>query len=616
MNGNITDAKSPITTESARDVTAALLPSGSSQSHPHIGIVSITKTNCQPEPDLSVEQASGDNEYCRTGPRLSNLSDNLNYPAKVWDLGNKGIFETELKPETREGLLVTATHFPPKSGETEEEWNDKLYPTHGNEVPSIVGTFNSPTEMIQSAVSYSSGNLYKCEGMKLTYSTKNEARKKDAYVPNCEYKTSGGSITPNEEEESTEIIQNHDLAPEETTPDERREIDSSPTVHAVAGSSTVETSHEDSSADVQFKAESPVVCESSSIWGFHSDTDMSTNSPEDSAANEQPERTDEEAEEEDGAEEVANHRGDALMSENEKTRSDEEHGQPMAQSLEGTSANSRHAISANQKQSVSDTFIKPSVEEKNGSLQREYTHRFLDSLREAYLHTYSKHYFYLMDSGLVLSKAKSEKFDNKVLVTMRDGVKLALTPSTCSDYRYQNKGNFCIIQKLNSCWYRGIDLGTKEKFLIKQVEVVNNWRKILQNFLFLPSSPFILLPYAVMTDRNGFIYFLMQDQDIKDFGMQLKEILNRADVYEVWLQFVKFCKRNQLQPHNFSSCTLSTPQGVYFDPTTLGNMEDLCSFKKSVISAITEEPWGIAALDRDRVCSELCEAVEEEIGEG
>ncbi|MGH0133133.1 UNVERIFIED_CONTAM: hypothetical protein FKN15_021937 [Acipenser sinensis] len=93
----------------------------------------------------------------------------------------------------------------------------------------------------------------------------------------------------------------------------------------------------------------------------------------------------------------------------------------------------------------------------------------------------------------------------------RDNMKLALTPTRCSDYEYP----IYFLKQLDDNWLRAIDKLTQEVMLVKRVLVTSNWRKILENFLFLQPRPFILLPYAVVYDRKGFMYYIMQYRDIK-----------------------------------------------------------------------------------------------------
>ncbi|MGH0117188.1 UNVERIFIED_CONTAM: hypothetical protein FKN15_046109 [Acipenser sinensis] len=98
-----------------------------------------------------------------------------------------------------------------------------------------------------------------------------------------------------------------------------------------------------------------------------------------------------------------------------------------------------------------------------------------------------------------------------MLVKRRDNMKLALTPTRCSNYEYP----IYFIKQLDDNWLRAIDKLTQEVMLVKRVLVTSNWRKTLENFLFLQPRPFILLPYAVVYDRKGFMYYIMQDRDIK-----------------------------------------------------------------------------------------------------
>ncbi|XP_028651741.2 uncharacterized protein LOC114647257 [Erpetoichthys calabaricus] len=239
-----------------------------------------------------------------------------------------------------------------------------------------------------------------------------------------------------------------------------------------------------------------------------------------------------------------------------------------------------------------ESFIKHSVEEEYGRLTREQGHHFLDQLRKIYLRNSSS--FYLLDSGLLVSQAEMENFNDKVLVKMQDDVKLVLTPTLCGDYRYQ----LYIVKHLYDSWYRGIDKVTKETILMKRVSVISEWRKPLKNFLFLQRNPMTLLPYGVLYDRSGFIYYQMQDQEIRGFETRFDHIvLKREDIIRKFLQFLKFCKLNHLQPHDFSTCMLHTPQDIYFDPTSLGTLEDLGSFKKALKAAIKQalqEESGVA----------------------
>nr|XP_015203151.1 PREDICTED: uncharacterized protein LOC107077405 [Lepisosteus oculatus] len=601
MDANLTDAKSPITTESERDITAALLPSGSSRSRPHSEMISVTETSCQPKPDLCVERRSSDYEHHCSGSVL------LSYPAKVWDRGNKGhLFEAELKPESRAGIQIATVHFPLKSEDLDQEEKDEQFsPFLGKEVISAFQDVTSGPQINirdvrEDPVDFSSSPDVHYENKRVDVEKKEQNNNND-------------SSSACEEADVAEHVQETLLTLKETPPDERQDVDtlatSTPARDLSDGNSREGSLPLPGSdlepeittlEDLSIKSES---CPHGNISPFYT---------EDLRDELQPQKMRQETDKEDFAEEMEESIRDVSRSENDKSTA-KEHGPSLVQGLEETNVNSKRGCKV---EFASQTFIKPSVEEEKGRI----THRFLDELRELYLSTYSKGQlcFFLLDSGLVLSTAQAEKIYKKNVVTMGDGVKIALTPTMCSDYRYQLDINFSITEKLNDFWYRGIDLGTMGKFLIKRVSVVSDWRKALHNFLFLPPSSFMLLPYAVINDRNGFIYYLMQDKEIEDFEMHLKEIfLKRKGVFEVWLQFLTFCKRNQLQPHNFRTCMLATPQGAFFDPTMLGNMEDLCSFKKKLVTVIAEEPWEDPMLE-ERVASVVWETVEEseEAGEG
>ncbi|XP_044125478.1 uncharacterized protein LOC122920124 isoform X2 [Bufo gargarizans] len=117
--------------------------------------------------------------------------------------------------------------------------------------------------------------------------------------------------------------------------------------------------------------------------------------------------------------------------------------------------------------------------------------------------------------------------------------------------------------------------------LMKKVPLTSNWLKMLHNFLCLPNNFRILIPYAVVTDRNGSILFLMEDRDILSVGIppsgyMLNTEMNLSRV----LCFMRFCRIHRVLPRKIKTSILFTPQGICFDPSGLCNNDNLYEFKK------------------------------------
>ncbi|OCT71680.1 hypothetical protein XELAEV_18034659mg [Xenopus laevis] len=95
---------------------------------------------------------------------------------------------------------------------------------------------------------------------------------------------------------------------------------------------------------------------------------------------------------------------------------------------------------------------------------------------------------------------------------------------------YYNLGlHFYITEQLNDDWYCVKDRITQEKMLMKKVPVISSWGKSLHNFLFLPYHPRLLVPYAVLYDRNGSIHYLMEYKHV------LGETHNSKQYASIWI---------------------------------------------------------------------------------
>ncbi|XP_043912435.1 uncharacterized protein LOC122789223 isoform X2 [Protopterus annectens] len=243
------------------------------------------------------------------------------------------------------------------------------------------------------------------------------------------------------------------------------------------------------------------------------------------------------------------------------------------------------------RQATSRSLIKKLVKETFSSVIMENSQKFLDELRDAYLGTVlRKHYFHLLDSGLIISKeAQGEKLFDLELITLRNGAKLALARgSTC--YSYNEGWNFCVTEELNENWYRVIDNITQEKILMKRVSVTCDWRKTLHNFLFLSFHPRLLLPYAVVYNRNGDILYLMENQHITGIGKPPEQgYMNERKIFQQILEFLRFCMQHKLHPGDLNASMFCTTE-IWFDPTCLSNVEDLASYRKCLRTAMDYFP--------------------------
>ncbi|XP_033881126.3 uncharacterized protein LOC117415201 [Acipenser ruthenus] len=706
---SVGEAKCPITTESDRDVTAALLPSGGSQSHPYAGRVSVRETNQQEEQESCVEQGSSDygqparnepcveqgsndygqparNEPCveqgsndygqpaRNEPCVEQGSNDYGQPARnepcveqgssdygqparnepcveqgssdygqparnvhnklfssllpsssahPWNLGTSASKDLPHFNIPKPDIHLSQSRDPPSikyslpsllknpedsDGELENyqqchepgsmdtmfqttSLNSQFEPSAVSPSALYVREYVNPANVSKMGTcerEFLEENTYKNQKISQCYDS--DVNKEEEPEEQPKELESNDSMTDDGKDTATSVLS------QETLPD-IPELEPTATEEVVSRTSklyqhqreylTADLHPVDTDQDDGVYEEQPPDVVELSLSISNQCMGRGGGSDEDSQAGEKAhqgvaEEGSSEAEEE--AAEAPKIEGES--NENVAPRADQD-GPPLLQDVGGrlTAWHSERGVRESQRLTSSEPFIRQSVEDVYGRIIRKCGGLFLDTLREVYLATYSKDQcrFYLLDSGLVLSDAMGEKRSDKVLVTMRDNVKLALTPTRCSDYEYP----IYFIKQLDDNWFRAIDKLTQEVMLVKRVLVTSNWRKTLENFLFLQPRPFVLLPYAVVYDRKGFIYYIMQDRDIKDFGMQLTDSsLNRNDVFKKSLQFLRFCKEYHLQPQDLNSSILHTSQGVYFDPTTLGNMEDMCLFKKTLREAV------------------------------
>nr|XP_006006928.1 PREDICTED: uncharacterized protein LOC102363151 [Latimeria chalumnae] len=236
------------------------------------------------------------------------------------------------------------------------------------------------------------------------------------------------------------------------------------------------------------------------------------------------------------------------------------------------------------------SYVKQSVEEAYGRLTRNLGHQVLDALRLRYIKEALSNVrrFCLLDSGLAVSKGRVEVSTEIVIIAMHDGVELAVIPAVGGYVcHYSLNRNFYCIQELSSDWYRVKDRVTQAVMLMKRVSVTSDWRKPLHNFLSFPPHPSLPLPYAVIYDRNGYILYLMEDRKVSDIGKPPDwTLVDRDEVFQQCLEFLKLCRRKGLHPGDLSTSVLLTPQGVCFDPTCLTNFEDHSAFRKSLRTAL------------------------------
>ncbi|XP_075072375.1 uncharacterized protein LOC142161053 isoform X1 [Mixophyes fleayi] len=227
------------------------------------------------------------------------------------------------------------------------------------------------------------------------------------------------------------------------------------------------------------------------------------------------------------------------------------------------------------------TSIKAPTQDVYGNIIKQNDHYFLEKLRKKYLEQQGKDLI-LLDSGIVLAKTVNQVEKNITLVTLGDGSELGMViPSSKLFLYYQPEKHFYITEQLNEDWYYAQDRITKVNMLMKKVPVTSNWVKSLYNFLCLPSHPRLLLPYAVITDRNGYILFLMEDRLVLGVGTPpLGYVWNTMARLLELLHFLRYCRTHKLLPRNIRDSILYTGQEICFDPSSLYTNDDLYEFKK------------------------------------
>ncbi|XP_074855393.1 uncharacterized protein LOC142015620 [Carettochelys insculpta] len=254
---------------------------------------------------------------------------------------------------------------------------------------------------------------------------------------------------------------------------------------------------------------------------------------------------------------------------------------------------------------------KTSVEDTYGRVAKACGLSLLEQLRKTFLDAEGG-CFSLLDSGLVLGRVEAHAALGLAVLPMRDGRRLATTLPSCSLFLYYALGRqFYTTEKLADCWFRARDRITGQSMLVKKVPVVSDWRKMLHNFLFLPPHPALLVPYAVLYDRNDSILYLMEDRAVRTVGRPPGEpSLETPQVLREVLSFLNFCKRHGFHPGDVGTASIYTAQGLCFDPSSLSSSEDPYAFRKStkaLLRPLLAQQQGLAGLDSlvDSMCQDL-----------
>ncbi|XP_027707894.1 uncharacterized protein LOC114035752 isoform X2 [Vombatus ursinus] len=239
--------------------------------------------------------------------------------------------------------------------------------------------------------------------------------------------------------------------------------------------------------------------------------------------------------------------------------------------------------------------LKPSVEDSYGRQVREAGCMLLEWFRCVFLDS-DNHSFSLLDSGLALTtggltmNAGSQEHPalRVAFLTMRNGRKLGMAfPGSNLFYYYSLGLNFFVTAQLSSHWFRVQDRVTGEQMLMKKVPVVSDWQKMLHHFLFLPPGPGLLVPYAVLYDRQGSLLYLMEDPGVLTVGQPpAGQQLDRLKCLLEILSFLQFCQHHGLQLEEVDSGLLYTHQGICFDPSGLSSNEGLYVFRKTLRNAL------------------------------
>ncbi|XP_069836282.1 serine-rich adhesin for platelets-like [Dendropsophus ebraccatus] len=229
---------------------------------------------------------------------------------------------------------------------------------------------------------------------------------------------------------------------------------------------------------------------------------------------------------------------------------------------------------------IKDRLLVAPTQDEYGGVNKQCEGVFLGEIRRIFLDNQDGG-FSLLDSGLILIKAK-QYLGNTAVMILRNGEELGTVIHSSKLFLYyQLDKHFYITQQLNQDWYYTQDRMTKATMLMKKVPLTSNWLKTLHNFLCLPNNHRLLTPYAVVTDRNGFILFLMEDRDVLGVGRPpLGYVLNTMENLSKVLCFMRYCWIHKVLPRKITTSILYTAQGIWFDPSSLCNNEDLCEFNK------------------------------------
>ncbi|GCB74815.1 hypothetical protein scyTo_0020795 [Scyliorhinus torazame] len=118
-----------------------------------------------------------------------------------------------------------------------------------------------------------------------------------------------------------------------------------------------------------------------------------------------------------------------------------------------------------------DPLIRKSIELACSRIRRDATAHVLDQLRQIYIEGIlgNSQFFDLLDSGLVLSNRKREYFMDRMIVTMRDGARLALSRAEHGYISYYRPCvEFHCVQQLGDNWFRVRDKTTGQLVLMKK----------------------------------------------------------------------------------------------------------------------------------------------------
>ncbi|XP_072476513.1 uncharacterized protein [Notamacropus eugenii] len=250
---------------------------------------------------------------------------------------------------------------------------------------------------------------------------------------------------------------------------------------------------------------------------------------------------------------------------------------------------------------------KPSVEDSYGRQVREAGCMLLEWFRCLFLDS-DNHSFSLLDSGLALTtgglplNAGSQEHPalRVAFLTMRNGRKLGMAfPGSNLFYYYSLGRHFFVTAQLSNHWFRVRDRVTGEQMLMKKVPVVSDWQKMLHHFLFVTPGPGLLVPYAVLYDRQGSLLYLMEDPGVLTVGrppagQQLDKLKCLLEI----LRFLQFCQQQGLQLEEVDSGLLYTHQGICFDPSGLSSNEGPYVFRKTLRNALQlvwDTPQGTGA---------------------